>query len=348
MGNPNKLSDLDPAGATSSWLVLNVIVWFCSSIIFNITAAKLLSILPDAEDMTVLELLVTVVVGAVSLSVRGMRLLPRGGMSAYPGAFCLGTLHLVNCRSFVYSLQFIPTALAQTIRATNPIWVVTITSVVMGRSYSFPVMASLAPLVLGFAMTTGAEPSSLANPRGLVAAIFSVNAQVGVNLLGQKRLSTAVRGEFPHAFELQFTSCLFALAVLLPIWLGTGGAARLAGHWEIADPGARWQILSLTVIDGVLYFVEQNASFAALKGFQPLTFAVIDTLRRLSIVVVAGFCVQGTVVTASKAGGILLVMLGGLWFAYARELENRPRKSPQGENVLKEMKGVGRAAAAAA
>ena len=80
--------------------------------------------------------------------------------------------------------------------------------------------------------------------------------------------------------------------------------------------------------DGMLYFIEQSASFTILQSFRPLSFAVIDTLRqdarplsqqrhdersdvccgvslqstrirrRLCIVIVAGFWMQGTVLAS--------------------------------------------------
>eukprot|EP00933_Yihiella_yeosuensis_P072589 TRINITY_DN81022_c0_g1_i1.p1 TRINITY_DN81022_c0_g1~~TRINITY_DN81022_c0_g1_i1.p1 ORF type:complete len:405 (+),score=57.32 TRINITY_DN81022_c0_g1_i1:72-1286(+) len=306
-----------------------VAIWFFSSILFNISAPRLLALLPDAEDMTVLELLVTVLVGSVSLKLRGMRLLPPGGVRAYPAAALLGVIHLFNCRCYVYSLQFIPTALAQTIRATNPLWVVAASLLFLQKTFALPVLLSLAPLVGGFALAVGAEPSGLANPLGLAAAVASVNAQVGTNMLGQRRMlkdgkdSGNAAHAPPHPFELQFRSCLFALIALLPIWLLGGGVGRMANHWNSVSLPIRYEILCMTVLDGVLYYTEQSASFSALQSYRPLTFAVIDTVRRLSIVVIAGFIVQGTVLTLSKAVGIFLVICGGLTFAYATDQEKQ-------------------------
>jgi len=307
----------DAANGCSFGLLANVVLWFGSSIIFNITASMLLRHLPDAEDMTVLELTVVVLSGILTLPPRGLRLLP-GGAAALPGSLAMGGFHLCNCRSFVYCLQFIPTSLAQTIRATNPVWVVAITGV-LGQRYGLPTMCSLIPLVGGFALAVGAEPNGFTRPQGVLAALVSANAQVAVNLLGKRRLAQAQdcaeKTKPPHAFELQFASSLFALVTLLPIWLLGGGLARLGGHIASATDEVRNRILFLAATDGVLYFIEQSASFAALQSFRPLSFAVIDTLRRLCIVIVAGFWMQGTALTVSRLLGVLLVLTGGLWFA---------------------------------
>jgi len=317
----------DAANGCSFGLLANVVLWFGSSIIFNITASMLLRHLPDAEDMTVLELTVVVLSGILTLPPRGLRLLP-GGAAALPGSLAMGGFHLCNCRSFVYCLQFIPTSLAQTIRATNPVWVVAITGV-LGQRYGLPTMCSLIPLVGGFALAVGAEPNGFTRP------------QVAVNLLGKRRLAQAQdcaeKTKPPHAFELQFASSLFALVTLLPIWLLGGGLARLGGHIASATDEVRNRILFLAATDGVLYFIEQSASFAALQSFRPLSFAVIDTLRRLCIVIVAGFWMQGTALTVSRLLGVLLVLTGGLWFAYVRDQEDRCSLEQQ-EDVNKHTK----------
>lgn len=329
----------DAANGHSFGLLAIVVLWFGSSIVFNITASMLLRHLPDAEDMTVLELLVMVLSGILTLPPRGLRLLP-GGAAALPGSLAMGGFHLCNCRSFVYGLQFIPTSLAQTIRATNPVWVVAITGF-LGQSYSLPVMCSLLPLVGGFALAVGAEPHGFTRPQGVLAALVSANAQVAVNLLGKRQLAQAqdcaMKTKPPHAFELQFASSLFALVILLPIWLLGGGPERLGGHIASATDEVRNRILFLAATDGVLYFIEQSASFAALQSFRPLSFAVIDTLRRLCIVIVAGFWMQGTAMTVSRLLGVLLVLTGGLWFAYVRDQEDRCSLEQQ-EDVNKHAK----------
>eukprot|EP00437_Effrenium_voratum_P033773 CAMPEP_0181472312 /NCGR_PEP_ID=MMETSP1110-20121109/39536_1 /TAXON_ID=174948 /ORGANISM="Symbiodinium sp., Strain CCMP421" /LENGTH=368 /DNA_ID=CAMNT_0023597379 /DNA_START=75 /DNA_END=1179 /DNA_ORIENTATION=- len=313
------------ASGTNFWMIVIVAIWFSSSIVFNVTAQMLLRNLPSAEDMTIIELMVTVLVGALTLPPRGHRLLAKEDGFPLKSSFSLGLLHLFNCRSFVYSLQFIPTSLAQTIRATNPVWVVLLTFA-LGARYGLLVLCSLLPLVGGFALAVGAEPSGF-EPQGILAAVLSVNAQVCVNLLGQRCMARSREGSGRalHAFEVQFNSCFFALCILVPIWLMGGGASRLLGFLSVVDDQLRNRILVLSLADGFLYFTEQSASFAALNSFRPLNFAVVDTLRRLLIVLVAGFWVQGSALSASSALGVLLVLTGGVWFAYARDREDQRR-----------------------
>ncbi len=157
--------------------MLVVLAWVVTSIAFNVTAPMLLALLPDAEDMTLVELVVTVLFGAANLWRRGDRLLPAGGWMALPTAALLGASHLFNCRTYVYSLKFIPVALAQTIRATNPMWVVLVSTLFGVESFGGGVLLSLVPLVGGFALAVGASSSSL-HTAGLAAAVASVNAQV--------------------------------------------------------------------------------------------------------------------------------------------------------------------------
>lgn len=313
-------------------IVVVVAVWVLTSVLFNITSPKLLRLLPDAEDMTLIELVVTVVVGAVNLRLRNLRLFA-GGIDAMPFSMALGSLHLLNCRTFCYSLQFIPVALAQTIRATNPMWVVLISGL-LGRHFGLFVLASLGPLIGGFALAVGTEANRI-HSGGLAGAVCSVNAQVCVNLLSKEVMNkeevssedTPETSEI-HAFEIQFQSCLFALVTLTPIWILYGGPWRLASHWAKTDSDAKWAIVLFSSFDGVLYFAEQAASFTALGHFRPLSFAVIDTVRRLSIVMVAGYWVQGTPLTAAKALGVALVLAGGLCYADAKDRDERQKLLP--------------------
>lgn len=49
----------------------------------------------------------------------------------------------------------------------------------------------------------------------------------------------------------------------------------------------------------------------------PLTLAVVDTTRRLFIVVFAGFVLQGDPVTAARVVGALVVYMGAAAYAWA-------------------------------
>lgn len=53
--------------------------------------------------------------------------------------------------------------------------------------------------------------------------------------------------------------------------------------------------LKLVVVNGAMYYAEQVMQFTAISAYSSLTYSVIDTTRRLAIVVVAGFILQGIV-----------------------------------------------------
>ena len=120
--------------------------------------------------------------------------------------------------------------------------------------------------------------------------------------------------------------CVGALVLLVPPWALAGGSTRVLGAFRSEDIGGRvggsggYSLFSglpaLCVADGALYFSEQLAQFEVIGLVQPLTLAVVDTTRRLFIVVIAGFILQGDKVTPTRVAGALLVYSGAAAYAY--------------------------------
>ena len=80
------------------------------------------------------------------------------------------------------------------------------------------------------------------------------------------------------------------------------------------------------VLDGICYFSEQVAQFAAIGMLLPLTFAVVDTTRRLWIVIVSGFILQGNPFTVNAVAGAALVCAGAGSYAVVVSKERQEKK----------------------
>ena len=104
---------------------------------------------------------------------------------------------------------------------------------------------------------------------------------------------------------------LFLLLSTADIALGEGGWGRLLAS-AAASGSAGQQGLSLVAlagIEGTLYHMSNVGTFTSIEIFDPLSFAIIDTLRRLCVVV-SGFFYQGNECTVTNACGIALVIGG--------------------------------------
>jgi uncharacterized membrane protein len=69
------------------------------------------------------------------------------------------------------------------------------------------------------------------------------------------------------------------------------------------------ELLGMVAADGLAYHSANVGTFTSLDTFNSLTFAIIDTLRRL-LVVCSGFVYQGNPCTPQNLVGIVLVIFG--------------------------------------
>ena len=141
------------APQAASWGVLlpPLAFWFVSSTLFNDLTPRFLAGFKagggESVDVTLLELIITVCIAVAAQVAGGKRLLPPRALASEVGLAC--ALHLLGCRLFITSIDFIPVSLAQTIRAANPLFVVAIGYVGLGERYSWQVVLSLLVIVLG-------------------------------------------------------------------------------------------------------------------------------------------------------------------------------------------------------
>ena len=305
-------------------LGLILVAWFSSSAFFNDATPRLMRTLESVAginvDVTALELGITILIAAGKLMVQNERPLPPPSLVGR--VMCVGTSHLVGCRLFIWGLQYIPVSIAQTIRAANPVVTVAMSVLILREPLpSLAVLAALGMLIAGFALAVLDGSGNAVDLSGVAAAVGSVCCLTLTNTFSKRLLSPAASapGTPPvSSGELQCWICIAAFAALAPYWLWSGGLGRLHTAFSGA---ASAELGRLCALDGVLYFTEQTLQFAAISRLSPLTLAVLDTTRRLFIVVVAGFVLQGDPVTAARVGGALVVYAGAAAYAWTTHLD---------------------------
>ena len=297
-------------------LIAVLFTWYLSSTIFNDTTPRLLRALQDIGgqniDVTVIEFSISIVIGCVSLTLQKQRAFPSS--SYVLPCIGIGLLHVVGCRLFLFGLQYIPVSLAQTIRAANPLITVIFSVIVFQAPLpSSTSLLSLVPILAGFGMAIAADLT--VEPIGVVASIGSVCCLVLVNGLSKKLLEgKGSRQSTPTGSELQSWTLQGAFLLLSVYWGCTGGPQRFL---EIAQTAGRTatRVLTLCAWDGLLYFTEQVSQFLAIGMLTPLSLAVTDTTRRMFIVFVSGFVLQGNTPNARNIVGALLVYVGAALYA---------------------------------
>ena len=287
--------------------------WFFLSAGFNDVTPRLMKTLESAGglsiDLTLIELAITVAIAGTKLKVQGARALPP--REKLGSLLLVGALHLGACRLFIYGLSLgLPISLAQTIRATNPLFVVVL-QVLQGHRHETAVLLTLCPIILGFCLAVSDASSAHLNPKAIASALGSVSCLVGVNSLAQ-RMATASTAGAPSPGELQCWICEVALTCLMPFWAYSGGGTRLGAAF--VSPTAS-RLAGMCALDGAFYFSEQIVQMMAIAMLSPLTLAIVDTVRRLFIVFASGFFLQGNPCTAQNVLGALCVCAGAAVYA---------------------------------
>ena len=305
-----------PTGPANSSVPIGVIlaIWFLLSTGFNDVTPRLMATLTSSGghsiDLTLIELAITVAIASTKLKAQGARWLPPREKLA--SLLLVGALHLGGCRLFVYGLSLgLPISLAQTIRATNPLFVVVLERL-QGRRHATAILMTLCPIILGFGLAVSDPSSANLDPIAIACSLGSVACLVGVNSLAQRMATVSTAGA-PSPGELQCWICEVALAGLAPFWALSGGVPRLGAAF--VGPSAL-RLAGLCVLDGAFYFSEQIAQMMAIATLSPLTLAVVDTVRRLFIVFAAGFFLQGNPCTAQNVLGALCVCAGAAVYAW--------------------------------
>lgn len=308
MGHAGPSSKEDPAKARPGRPVaaLLVFTWFVTSIYFNNLTPDFQLYLTENLDITMVELFSATAYGLLVLPLFGLTVLPPREM--FIPMLKIGLCHLVACRLFIIAVcgqDSIPVSLAQTIRAASPVFMVIVSFLYSRQRYSSKLLISLIPLIVGFGIASLSEVSM--NLVGFMAAVGSVTTLVILSLISKDQFS-AVDQQPPHWGQVQLWSCAMAAVIQSPTWAADGGVGRVVAAFDDTA------FLRLVLLNGAMYYAEQVMQFQAIQTYQPLSYSVIDTLRRLTIVVVTGFVLRGDSFNLTKCIGILIVCCGAVYY----------------------------------
>ena len=170
------------------------------------------------------------------------------------------------------------------------------------ETYTSKTYATLLPICAGFMMAAVGDPQY--DEYGFTLALGSTLLLVVVNMTTRKMLTDFKGRVDPLQAQAWTTAGSFFL--LMPLWIHGGGVERL--NRMLAGDKAM-DFVSIVGIDGVAYHMANIGTFTSIGVFEPLSFAIIDTLRRL-MVVCSGFIYQGNVCTLTNIVGIVLVIVG--------------------------------------
>jgi drug/metabolite transporter (DMT)-like permease len=253
-----------------------------------------------AEDITVIEMATCTLLGALTLYSKGMAMIP--APAARGRVLLIAASNAASCRLFAMCMDYINLSLVQTIRACQPMFTVVLVYLLWRETYTARTYATLLPICVGFGMAAGGDPKY--EQYGFLLALASTVLLVVVNMTSRSTLSMLAGSV--ESLQVQAWTVGGSFALLLPIWVYSGGVQRLA--FALAGDKAV-EFMAMVTFNGAAYHAANVGTFTSLATFDSLSFAIIDTLRRL-LVVCSGFVYQGNPCTTANMLGIVLVVVG--------------------------------------
>ena len=195
-----------------------------------------------------------------------------------------------------------------------PFFTVVMSRVMIGDKHSWKVYLSLLPIVTGVAIATVTEVSF--DLLGLSSALMATAGFSIMNIFSKKVLKeTEV-----HHLRLLCTLGRIACLMFLPVWLLVDCRQVIADLTN--DNTMSSNVLFLLVIDGILHWLQNIVAFTILKMVAPLTYAVANVTKRISIISVSLILLKNHV-TSSNVCGMLMAIGGVFYYNKVKYEENK-------------------------
>ena len=195
-----------------------------------------------------------------------------------------------------------------------PFFTVIMSRVLLGDKYSWRVYLSLLPIIVGVGIATVTEVSF--DLTGLSSALLATGGFSVMNIFSKKVLKeTGV-----HHLLLLCTLGRIACLMFLPVWLFVD-FSKVISHLT-NENSVSSGVIFLLVIDGVLHWMQNILAFTIIKLVAPLTYAVANVTKRISIISVSLLLLQNHV-TSSNVCGMMLAIGGVFYYNKVKYDENK-------------------------
>lgn len=133
--------------------------------------------------------------------------------------------------------------------------------------------------------------------------------------------------------RLLFVLGRLALFMFLPVWLIYDFNSLLN---ELASSSITYNIVGLSIIDGVLNWLQNIIAFSVMSIVTPLTYAVASASKRIFVIAITLF-ILGNPVTGLNVFGMTLAIVGVLLYNMAKYNQKQTQKR---EALLPRYSGV--------
>lgn len=287
-------------------------LWYFFNIQYNIVNKQLLKVFPAIWAVAWLQLAAGIPIAAMMWA-SGLLKVPKLSTAELVKLLPVGAFHAAGQILTVASLGAVAVSFTHTVKALEPAVNAMASAVFLGQVFHPLVYASLLPVFAGVAMASAGEMSF--TMFGFSTAMLSNVAFVMRNVLSTKFGSIGDMGEDKTTRKTNQLSVLTiaAAVVLLPVaLLIPNGLLSIPDAWRHALscglPARR--LVVMIAASGFHFFMYQMSSFWVLSCVQPITHSVLNTLKRIVIIIVSVIVFQNPVSLLSGSG--TLVAIGGV------------------------------------
>jgi len=316
---PNALKQL----FDKSKLVIFVGLWYFFNVQYNIENKKLLSCFDATWAVSWIQLAVGVPI-AMLMWASGLVQVPKVTKSDLLKLAPVGAAFSAGQVATVASLGAVAVSFTHVVKALEPAVNAIASALILGQVFHPLVYASLAPVFIGVALASSAELSF--TMFGFLTAMASNFAFVTRNVLATKFGSVGEMGSDTTTRKTNQLAVLTAVAtlVLLPVaLLLPGGLLSIPSAWAKAVKGGipAGKLFYMMIASGFHFFMYQLSSFWVLSCVQPITHSVLNTLKRVVIIIVSIIVFRNPVTpqsalgTGIAIGGVLLYSITKSYFS---------------------------------
>jgi len=292
-----------------------IFFWYLFSIAYNITFKKALNAFPFPWTCAMWQMAFGIFIFG-PLWVSGIRNAPKlstsEAMVILPSALGNLTLHVGAVIAFFGgAVSFV-----HVVKASEPVVSSLLNYLFVGEILALPVYAALLPIIAGVALASFSELSFTWLAFG--AAMLSNLGSAGRAVYAKKVMSGAKVGENMDAANTFSVMTLMGSVLLLPLWLyAEPPALALQGlRAALLGPGGKDFLMNM-LGSGIFYYLYNETAFLALGKLDPVSHAVVNTMKRVAIIAVA-IIVFSTPVTKLGLTGSAIAVVGTLLYSLAK------------------------------
>jgi len=294
-------------------------LWYFFNVQYNIQNKKLLTVFHANWAVSWFQLAAGIPI-ALFMWTSGLVKAPKMTKDDYLKLAPVGAAFAAGQVATVASLGAVAVSFTHVVKALEPAVNAIASALILGQVFHPMVYASLLPVFAGVALASSKELSF--TMFGFLTAMASNFFFVTRNVLATKFGDVGDMGEDKTQRKTNQLAVLTGVAtlVLLPVVvLLPGGLTSVPTAWKaaLATGTAPNKLLYRLVASGFYFFMYQLSSFWVLSCVPPITHSVLNTLKRVVIIMVS-IIVFRTPVTPQSAAGTAIAIGGVLLYSLTK------------------------------